>query len=99
MYFVISESYVGLLLLAVWSIDIYLFLILLRTIISRFPMITKSGLCRALRIFTNMFPHAIRYIFNQPANSRMWLPWLFVIVAFILTRNLLVIFIADYVPK
>ena len=99
MYIVISDTHLGLALLAVWSIDIYLFLVLLRATIGRFPVINRSGLCRTLRKLTDTFPNAIRHLLNQPANSRMWLPLLTVIATFILARHLLVIFIADYAPK
>jgi hypothetical protein len=77
--------------LVLWAIDIYVFLAGIRLIAGRLSGPKAAEVCSWLRQATDSLPHGVE-VWMAAHTARpvpRWLPWVVVIVAAILVRNLI----------
>ena len=82
----------GPLVILVWVIDIYLFLVSIRFILTRLPKTQNGQFCQGIKLFTDPLIETVKnflqkYIHESPPT---WMVWLIVILTGIVGRHLLI---------
>jgi uncharacterized protein YggT (Ycf19 family) len=80
------------LIMVVWAIDVYVFLLSLRLLLSQLPSALDSRFCRGLGLFTDPVVETVRrWLFKcrrKPVAN--WMPCLTVVFAGLIVRHLLI---------
>lgn len=80
------------LLIAIWLIEVYLFLAVVRLILANVPSGRQSRLYQQVKLLTDMLPNFISRHLAKVSSASVppWLPWVIAILLLCLTRQILV---------
>ena len=85
------------LVLALWAMDMYLLLLMVYSVLTRFSGERASQLCICLRPFTEPLPQAVRRWLGQHTSTpvKQWVPWAIVVFGCLIVRHVLVLLITS----
>ncbi len=85
------------LVLTIWALDMYLFLLMVYSVLTRLSGERASQLRICLRPFTEPLPQAVRRWLGQHTTKpvRRWVPWAVVICGGLIVRHVLVLLIVS----
>ena len=85
------------LILIIWALDMYLFLLMVYSVLTRLSGERARQLCLCLKPLTDPLPQAVRRWLGQHTSKpvKQWVPWAVVIFAGLIVRHLLVVVIAS----
>ena len=85
------------LVLTIWSLDMYLLLLMVYGVLTKLSSERASQLCICLRPFTEPLPRAVkRWLGHRTArSSKQWLPWAIVVFGGLILRHLLVLIVVS----
>jgi hypothetical protein len=89
------------LLILIWTLDAWLWLACIRLILDKIPSVRMNIFCQSLRQLTNPLPNTINRWFSRFTRKLMpaWLKWSTAIVAAIILRHLLILFVMSMQPS
>lgn len=83
------------LFLAIWMVDVYLFMVLLRFIMGRVACCNSDSFRAFLQDITDAVPNKVGDWITRQGHQGIpsWVPWVFVVVGAILIRQVLLVLV------
>ena len=85
------------LVIALWALDMYLFLLIAYSVLTRLSGERASQLCSCLKLFTEPLPQVVKRWLGRHTSTpvKQWVPWAVVILACLIIRHVLILVIVS----
>lgn len=74
----------------VWIVEVYLFLVLVRVVLSHIPTANHTQYYQQLKQFADSIPNYVKAWCEKQGKYPVWLPWSFVILVALTLREILI---------